>query len=103
VSRNGSFQVTANVANTGSRDGTDVVQLYLHENYTSILQPVRKLEGFQRVMVPAGQTKPVTFTLGRGNLGFYNDQGQFVLEPGTFDLWVGDSSTNGEHTTFTLR
>jgi beta-glucosidase len=103
VSRNGSFHVTANVANTGSRDGTDVVQLYLHENYTSILQPVRKLEGFQRVMVPAGQTKPVTFTLGRGNLGFYNDQGQFVLEPGTFDLWVGDSSTNGEHTTFTLR
>jgi beta-glucosidase len=103
VSRNGTFQVTADVANTGSRAATDVVQLYLHENYTSILQPVRKLEGFQRVKIPAGQTKPVTFTLGPGNLGFYNDQGQFVLEPGPFDLWVGDSSTNGQHATFTLR
>jgi beta-glucosidase len=103
VSRNGTFQVTANVANTGSRAGTDVVQLYLHENYTSILQPVRKLEGFQRVTIPAGQSKPVTFTLGPGNLGFYNDQGQFSVEPGPFDLWVGDSSANGQHATFTVR
>jgi beta-glucosidase len=103
VSRNGSFQVTANVANTGSRAGTDVVQLYLHESDTSILQPVRKLEGFQRVTVPAGQSKTVTFTVGPKNLGFYNDQGQFVVEPGPFDLWVGDSSTGGQHTTFSLR
>jgi beta-glucosidase len=103
VSRNGTFRVTANVANTGSRAGTDVVQLYLHENYTSILQPVRKLEGFQRVTVPAGQSKPVTFTLGPANLGFYNEEGKFVIEPGPFDLWVGDSSANGQHATFTLR
>ncbi len=103
VSRNGTFQVTADVANTGSRAGTDVVQLYLHENYTRILQPVRKLEGFQRVTIPPGQTKTVTFTLGPRNLGYYNDQGQFVVEPGPFDLWVGDSSTGGQHTTFTLR
>ena len=103
VSRGGTFRVTADVANTGSRAGTDVVQLYVHENYTSILQPVRKLEGFQRVTIPAGQTKPVTFTLGPRNLGYYNDQGRFVVEPGPFDLWVGDSSTGGQHATFTLQ
>jgi beta-glucosidase len=103
VSRNGTFQVTADVANTGSKAGTDVVQLYLHESYTRILQPVRKLEGFQRVTIPPGQSKTVTFTLGPRNLGYYDDQGQFVLEPGPFDLWVGDSSTGGQHTTFTLR
>jgi beta-glucosidase len=102
VSRNGTFNVTATVTNSGSRAGTDVVQLYLHESDTSILQPVRKLEGFKRVTVPAGQSKPVTFTLGRQNLGFYNDQGQFVVEPGPFDLWVGDSSDNGDHATFAL-
>ena len=56
-----------------------------------------------------GQTKTVTFTLGPQNLGFYNEQGQFVVEPGPFDLWVGDSSVGvgldspGPHTTFTLR
>ncbi len=55
-----------------------------------------------------GQTKKVTFTLGRQNLGYYNEMGQFVEQPGPFELWVGDSSVgiglNGAapHTTFTL-
>jgi beta-glucosidase len=78
------------------------VQLYLHENYTSILQPVRKLEGFRRVMLQPGQSKTVTFLLNRQNFGFYNEQGQFVVEPGQFDLWVGDSSTGGTHSTFNV-
>ena len=50
-----------------------------------------------------GQSQTVTFTLGRRSFGFYNDQGQFVVEPGLFDLWVGDSSDNGDHATFTLQ
>jgi beta-glucosidase len=103
VSRNGTMRVTADIKNTGSVAGADVVQLYVHESYTSILQPVQKLEGFQRVMLNPGQTKTVSFTLGPQNLGFYNNQGQFVVEPGPFDLWVGDSSVGGTHTTFTLR
>src|ERR1700733_9425054 len=103
VSANRPFQVTAQIQNTGSTAGADVVQLYLHESYTSILQPVRQLEGFQRVQLNPGQTKTVTFTLNRQNLGFYNEQGQFVTEPGPFDLWVGDSSVGGQHTTFNLR
>jgi beta-glucosidase len=92
-----------------------VVQLYLHEDDTSILQPVKKLEGFQRVTLAPGQTKPVTFTLGPQNVGFYNEQGQFVVEPGPITVWVGDSSVAGNlssaggnlssagaHATFTL-
>ncbi len=97
------FQVSAQITNSGPTAGDDVVQLYLHESYTSILQPVRKLEGFKRVTLGSGQSKTVTFTLGRQNLGFYNEQGQFVTEPGQFDLWVGDSSAGGQHTTFTLQ
>ena len=103
VSSGRSFQVTADITNTGSTAGADVAQLYLHESDTSILQPVRKLEGFQRVQLNPGQTKTVTFTLGPQNLGFYNEQGQFTEEPGPFDLWVGDSSVGGQHTTFNLR
>jgi beta-glucosidase len=97
------FQVSAQIQNTGSTAGADVVQLYLHESDTSILQPVRKLEGFQRVELNPGQTKTVTFTLGRQNLGFYNEQGQFTEEPGSFDLWVGDNSVGGQHATFNLQ
>jgi beta-glucosidase len=104
VSADGPLSVSTSITNAGSVAGDDVVQLYLHENYTSILQPVEKLEGFRRVSLAAGQTKTVRFTLGRQNFGFYNDQGQFVVEPGPFDLWVSDSSAVGTLTpsTFTV-
>ena len=69
--------------------GDDVAQLYIHEDGTSILQPVRRLEGFQRVTLAPGQSKTVTFTLGPANLGFYNNQGQFGVEPGTVDVYLG--------------
>jgi beta-glucosidase len=102
VSPGGHLRVTVPVSNTGTVAGDDVVQLYLHEDGTSILQPVRKLEGFQRVSLAGGHSTTVTFTLNRQNFGFYNDQGQFVIEPGQFDLWVGDSSVGGNETTFTV-
>ena len=105
VSRNGTMRVTASIQNTGSAAGADVVQLYVHEDDTSILQPVEKLEGFQRVSLDPGHSQQVTFTLGPQNLGFYNNQGQFVVEPGPFKLWVSDSSdvSTLTPTTFTLR
>ncbi|MGZ4176717.1 MAG: glycoside hydrolase family 3 C-terminal domain-containing protein, partial [Solirubrobacteraceae bacterium] len=102
VSPNGQLRVTVPVTNNGSTAGTDVAQLYLHQDFTSILQPVRKLEGFQRVTLNPGQTKTVTFTLSRQNFGFYNDQGQFVIEPGEFHLWVGDSSVGGNEAMFNV-
>ena len=99
-----SFTVKTAIQNTGSVAGDDVVQLYTHEDFTSILQPVRKLEGFERVkQLAPGASTTATFKLGRQNLGFYNDQGQFVVEPGTVHLWVGDSSTGGQPSQLTLR
>ncbi|HEX6525165.1 MAG TPA: glycoside hydrolase family 3 N-terminal domain-containing protein [Streptosporangiaceae bacterium] len=93
--------VSADITNTGSAAGDDVVQLYIHQDGTSILQPVRRLEGFQRVSLPPGQTKRVTFTLGRDQIGFYNNQGKFEVDPGTVDVYVGDSSVGGLHGQFT--
>jgi beta-glucosidase len=103
ISASGSLTVHADITNTGSVAGDDVAQLYIHESDTSILQPVRKLEGFQRVTLTPGQTRTVTFTLDSNNLGFYNGQSQFVVEPGPFDVWVGDSSVGGLHSTFTVQ
>ena len=102
VSHNGQLTVTATVSNTGSVAGDDVAQLYIHEDETPILQPVEKLEGFQRVTLAPGQSKTVTFTLGSQNLGYYNNAGQFVVTPGQFNLWVSDSSVVGSPTTFTV-
>jgi beta-glucosidase len=99
----GSVKVSADITNTGSTRGDDVAQLYIHESDTSILQPVRRLEGFQRVTLKPGQTRTVTFQLDSQQLGFYNGQSQFVVEPGPFDVWVGDSSVGGLHSQFTVQ
>ena len=94
--RNGTLTVSATVTNTGSVAGDDVAQLYLHENDTSILQPVRKLEGFQRVTLDPGQTKTVTFTLDRAEPRLLQRRrASSCVEPGPFDVWVGDSSVGG--------
>jgi beta-glucosidase len=103
VTRGGSLTVHATLTNTGSRVGDDVVQLYVHESNTTLLQPVKKLEGFQRVTLNPGQSQPVTFTLNRSNLGYYDNEGRFAVQPGPFDVWVGDSSMGGLHSTFTLQ
>jgi beta-glucosidase len=100
IAAGGSLTVSADITNTGSVAGDDVAQLYIHESDTSILQPVRRLDGFQRVTLAPGQKQTVTFTLSPQNLGFYNEQGQFAVEPGPFDVWVGDSSVGGLQSNF---
>ncbi len=102
VPRGGSVRASATITNTGSVAGDDVVQLYIHESDTSILQSVRKLEGFQRVTLAPGQSRTVSFALNPSNFGFYNNGGQFVVEPGPVDVWVGDSSTSGLNGMFTI-
>ncbi len=105
VSRHGTLTVKATLTNTGSRTGDDVPQLYVHESDTPLLQPVKKLEGFQRITLNPNQSKTVTFTLNAQNLGYYDNSGRFVVTPGPFDVWVGDSSVDNRlaPSTFTLR
>ena len=98
----GSLTVSADITNTGSVAGDDVAQLYLHESDTSILQPVRRLEGFKRVTLAPGQTQTVSFTLNGQNLGFYDNQGRYSVQPGPFGVWVGDSSVGGLAGRFTV-
>jgi beta-glucosidase len=88
----GSVDVSAKVTNTGSRAGDEVVQLYVHDPVASVSQPVRRLRGFQRLTLEPGETKTVTFELGRNDVGFYDESGRLVVEPGAIDVYVGDSS-----------
>jgi beta-glucosidase len=103
VPSTGTVTVTADLTNTGSVAGDDVAQLYTHQDGTSILQPVRRLNGFQRVTLAPGQTKTVTFKLGSSSFGFYNNQGQFEIDPGPVSVYAGDSSTGGLQGQFTIR
>jgi beta-glucosidase len=93
--------VTATITNTGNRAGDEVVQLYIHDRVASRTRPVRELKGFARVSLAQGASKRVTLTLKREDLRFWGN-GNWIVEPGTFDLWVATSSTNGEIRSFEL-
>jgi len=89
----GATVVTVNVKNTGTRDGAEVVELYVHDGHSKIDRPVRELKGFQRVELKAGEIKPVQFTLGRDALSYWSPtKKEWVAEPGTFEVQVGSSS-----------
>jgi beta-glucosidase len=102
MSSRGSVKATVNVTNTGSRAGDEVVQLYIHDPVASISQPVRRLRSFDRVTLSPGQTKTVSFTLDRNDVGFYDNMGKFVVEPGQIDVYVGDSSKATMTKSFTV-
>lgn len=87
-----SVKVSVDVTNTGSRAGDEVAQLYIHDPVASLSQPVRRLRGFQRVPLQPGEKKTVTFRLDASDVGFYDNSGKFVVEPGEIDVFAGDSS-----------
>jgi beta-glucosidase len=99
---NGTVTAKVDVKNTGDRAGDEVVQLYIHDPVASVEQPVRRLRGFQRVTLAPGQTRTLTFTLGRNDVGYYDNGGRFVVEPGAIDVYAGDGSTGGLHDSFTV-
>ncbi|MFT4112152.1 glycoside hydrolase family 3 N-terminal domain-containing protein [Silvibacterium sp.] len=85
---------TAKVTNTGSREGTEVVQCYINVRGASTEQPVRTLKGFARVTLKPGETRTVRFPLGFEELSFYNVKSQQVVESDTeYTVYIGGSST----------
>ncbi len=102
INAGASLEVTVTVKNTGQYAADQVVQLYTHQRSGSASRPVRELKGFRRITLQPGESKPVTLTLDTHDLGFWSTATRaFAIEPGTFDLWVGDSSTStANHATF---
>ena len=92
VSPRGTLTATVEVDNTAGPAGDEVVQLYIHDPVASISQPVRRLRGFERVTLGAGEKRTVTFTLDSSDFGFYDNRGKFVVEPGRIDVYAGNSS-----------
>ncbi|HJZ81391.1 MAG TPA: glycoside hydrolase family 3 N-terminal domain-containing protein, partial [Pyrinomonadaceae bacterium] len=92
--------ITADVTNSGSRAGDEVVQLYTRQLVTTVTTYEKNLRGFERIHLNPGETKTVTFTLTRDDLALWNRQMQFVVEPGKFKAMIGSGSEdirlNGE-------
>ena len=96
----GTVRVGIDVENIGNRAGDEVVQLYIHDLVASVTRPVEALKGFERVSLQPGESRHVEFALGPEELGFYNQAMRFVVEPGTFDVMVGDNSQDGQRSSF---
>ncbi|MDR0996018.1 MAG: glycoside hydrolase family 3 C-terminal domain-containing protein [Tannerella sp.] len=88
----GEVQVCCRVKNSGRMAGDEVVQLYLRDEVSSLITPVKVLRGFERIHLAPGEAKDVHFTLKPHDLGLWNEDMHFVVEPGKFKVMVGASS-----------
>ncbi|HKS65779.1 MAG TPA: glycoside hydrolase family 3 C-terminal domain-containing protein, partial [Candidatus Acidoferrales bacterium] len=84
--------VTIDVTNTGSREGDEVAELYIHQQLSTVTQPVMALRGFKRVSLQPGQETTVEFKLAPDALSIYDENMKRVVQPGVFDIMAGPSS-----------
>ncbi|HRG25404.1 MAG TPA: glycoside hydrolase family 3 C-terminal domain-containing protein, partial [Chitinophagaceae bacterium] len=94
---------TVTLTNKSSRPGTETVQLYIRDITGSVVRPVKELKGFQQVYLKEGESKVISFTLTANDLRFYNDQLQYIYEPGEFKLFIGSSSDMVKEVGFELK
>ncbi len=99
---NGKLTLSVDVENTGKRAGDEVVQLYIRDTAASVTRPVKELEGFRRITLQPGEKKQVEFVLTAEQLGFWNRQMRFVVEPGEFKVMVGANSEDLVEATFEI-
>jgi beta-glucosidase len=88
----GQLKVSVDLENTGKRAGDEVVQLYIRDTAASVTRPVKELKGFQRITLRTGEKKQVEFVLTGQEVGFWNRQMRFTVEPGEFKVMVGPNS-----------
>ena len=102
MNQNGTITATVTLTNTGTRDGAEVVQLYLRDLVGSITRPVQELKGFQKVFLKAGESREISFQITSDLLKFYDYDLDYVCEPGDFDVMIGGSSDRVKTARITL-
>lgn len=102
VSRHDDICVRVTVRNTGSRTGTEVVQLYTRDPVASVTRPVRELKRFMRVTLDPGASQEIEFRLPVYDLCFPGRDMKMTIEPGVIELWVGGNSQASLGTTLTI-
>jgi len=99
----GTVQVSAEIGNSGNREATEVVQLYVHDRVAPTSRPVRELKGFERVTLRPGESKTVSFRVKENDLGSYDPQMRWIVPSGTYDVWVAPDSAHGVQGTFEVK
>ena len=95
IASDGTLTLTLNVTNTGTREGKEVVQLYIGDDKATVLRPVKELKGFEKIALAPGETKQVTFTITPDMLKYWSEEAHdWVAETGKFTAYIGSSSTD---------
>ncbi|MBO0912496.1 MAG: beta-glucosidase BglX [Acidobacteria bacterium] len=102
VRKDGTLHVSAEIENTGRREGTEVVQLYVRDLVAPTSRPVRELKGFERVTLRPGERRTVEFLVKANDLGSYDPEMHWIVPSGTYDVWVAPDSASGIQGTFKL-
>jgi beta-glucosidase len=103
IRSNESTTVRVDVTNTGQISGDEVVQMYIRDKVSSVTRPVKELKGFGRITLAAGHTATITFDITPEHLAFHNIDMKYAVEPGEFDIMVGNSSRDQDLQKVTLR
>jgi beta-glucosidase len=103
VDRDGRFRVSVTVTNTGSRAGSEVVQLYVRDLVGSVTRPVKELKAFEKVDIAPGQWRELTFAMRAADLAFYTAERKWEVEPGAFKVFVGGNSRDVNEADLTVR
>ena len=102
IKGNDSTRVLVDVTNTGQRQGTEVVQMYIRDRVSSVTRPIKELRGFRKVSLEPGQKRIVSLEITPESLAFYDVNLRYVVEPGEFDILVGNSSRDEDLKKVTL-
>lgn len=92
LARGGKLTARVKVKNVGSVDGTEIVQWYLHDEFASVVRPLKELKGYERIFLKAGEEKEISFTITEETLKYYTDSGEYAAETGAFEVFVGGNS-----------
>lgn len=95
LSPDGQLTVKCTVTNTGSREGSEVAQLYIRDHVGSLVRPIRELKDFRKVTLRPGESREIEFTLKPSQLAFHVEGGKAVVEPGEFSVWVAPDAESG--------
>ena len=98
----GTVDVSVDVTNTGKVAGDEVVQLYVRDRVSSVTRPLRELRGFRRVSLQPGECSTITFAITPPSLWFFDKDMVRRVEPGEFEIMVGNSSDNTQSVTLTV-
>lgn len=101
ISQEGTITVSASVTNTSDITGEEIAQLYIRDLVSTKTRPIKELKGFNKIKLEAGESKTITFELTPKELGYYID-GNFIVEPGDFEVFVGTNSVDLKKSTFSI-